>query len=73
MRRWMTTVSRSRTYAFAEVIAMIRPYLVARSFSGLLLTFGHLAFAVSVFWMLLTPKSTDEKTKPTLPRLGAES
>ena len=53
-------------HAFSAVVSMTRPYLVARSFSGLLLTLGHIAFAVSVFWMLFLPKRPDENSKPTL-------
>ncbi|MFP4282593.1 MAG: hypothetical protein ACLFU2_08240, partial [Opitutales bacterium] len=51
---------------FAEVVNMTRPYLVARSFSGVLITVGHVAFAISVFWMLASPRRADGESKPTL-------
>lgn len=53
-------------YEFSQVVTMTKPYLVARSFSGLLLTLGHLAFAVSVFWIVFSPKADDKTTQPTL-------
>jgi cytochrome c oxidase cbb3-type subunit I len=55
------------TYEFAQVVTMTKPYLVARSFSGLLLTLAHLAFAVSVFWIVFRPRrASDDEAKPTL-------
>jgi cbb3-type cytochrome oxidase subunit 1 len=35
------------------VVAATKPYLVVRSLSGFLITIGHLAFAVSLVWILL--------------------
>ncbi|MGF1452241.1 MAG: cbb3-type cytochrome c oxidase subunit I [Opitutales bacterium] len=34
------------------IVGQIKPYLVARSLSGILLTVGHVVFAVNFFWML---------------------
>lgn len=34
------------------IIKSLKPYLVARSLSGILLTVGHVVFAVNFFWML---------------------
>lgn len=53
------------TYSFEQVTNATRPYLIARSFSGVFLTFGHIAFAVSVFWILFQRASSD-LVKPTL-------
>ena len=53
------------TFSFEEVTNSTRPYLIARSFSGLLLTFGHIAFAISVCWILLK-RSKPDNQQPTL-------
>jgi cytochrome c oxidase cbb3-type subunit 1 len=36
---------------FLDIVAAMEPYLIARSLSGVLLTLGHVAFAVLVGWM----------------------
>jgi len=61
-----TTEDGLATYEFSQVVEMTKPYLVARSFSGLLLTLGHLSFAVSVFWIIFRPRSSEAETSPTL-------
>ncbi|NDV60893.1 hypothetical protein G0Q06_00335 [Puniceicoccales bacterium CK1056] len=53
-------------YTFLEVVENTKPWLWARSLSGLLLLVGHLAFAVNVFWMVFSPKTQDRVTEPTL-------
>lgn len=37
----------------ATIIDTLKPYLVARSLSGILLTVGHTVFAINFFWMLI--------------------
>jgi cytochrome c oxidase cbb3-type subunit 1 len=39
--------------AFLKVVAATKPYLILRSVSGLFITVGHLAFAVSLGWIML--------------------
>jgi cytochrome c oxidase cbb3-type subunit 1 len=50
---------------FLQVVANTIPYLLSRSLSGILITIGHLAFAVNFSWMLLRPRAS-QKTAPTL-------
>ena len=50
---------------FLKVVADTIPYLLSRSLSGILITIGHLAFAVNFAWMLLRPRAA-QKTEPTL-------
>ncbi|TVR53959.1 MAG: hypothetical protein EA425_02845 [Puniceicoccaceae bacterium] len=50
---------------FLEVVANTIPYLVSRSVAGIIILVGHLAFTVSVVWMILKPRSPQE-TSPTL-------
>lgn len=54
------------THSFAAVVNMMKPYLVARSVSGLLILIGHIAFAISFFWMLFSRSPHGVETKPTL-------
>jgi cytochrome c oxidase cbb3-type subunit 1 len=53
-------------YNFLEVVANTLPWLHMRSVSGLMLTIGHIAFAINVFWMIFNPAPKDSNTKPTL-------
>ncbi|MDR1011284.1 MAG: cbb3-type cytochrome c oxidase subunit I [Opitutaceae bacterium] len=53
------------TYKFMEVIQALIPYLFSRSVAGILITVGHLAFAVNLFWML-AKKRAPQNTAPTL-------
>jgi cytochrome c oxidase cbb3-type subunit 1 len=53
-------------YTFLQVVENTKPWLWARSLSGLMLLVGHLAFAVNVFWMVFSPKTQDRVTQPTL-------
>jgi cytochrome c oxidase cbb3-type subunit 1 len=48
------------------VIGTLKPYLIMRSFSGVLLTVGHVAFAISVIWMILGSRKTQGLKGPTL-------
>jgi cytochrome c oxidase cbb3-type subunit I len=50
---------------FLEVARHTLPYLFARSVAGILLTIGHLAFAVNLVWMLLAKRPAGA-TAPTL-------
>jgi len=52
-------------YTFAEVTQNINWTLVLRSLSGVLLTIGHIAFAINIFWMLGS-KPTAGLSKATL-------
>lgn len=51
---------------FLEVVQNTIPWLKARSVSGLLLTVGHVAFAVNFFWMLFAAGAVRAKQGPTL-------
>jgi cytochrome c oxidase cbb3-type subunit I len=50
---------------FLQVVANTIPYLLSRSLSGVLMTIGHLAFAVNFVWMLLRPRAP-QNSVPTL-------
>jgi cytochrome c oxidase cbb3-type subunit 1 len=50
---------------FIDVVKHTIPYLFTRSVAGVLMTIGHLAFAVSFFWMLLKPRAVGASA-PTL-------
>ena len=50
---------------FLEIVRVMSNYLVWRSLSGILIFIGHIAFAISVVWMLLKPR-TVEAGAPTL-------
>jgi len=58
-------------YTFIEIVENTKPWLIARSISGILLTVGHIAFAVSVFLMLFGWMSDSTRKGPTL--LGKEA
>ncbi len=49
-----------------DITETIKPYLIARSFSGILLTVGHAVFALNLFWMLKGGKTSESATGPTL-------
>ena len=51
--------------AFLDVVQHTIPWLFVRSVSGIIITIGHLAFAVNVGWMLLAPRPAGV-TAPTL-------
>ncbi len=53
-------------YTFLEVMQNTRPWLMSRSFSGILLTIGHLAFAINFAWILLRVQPGPEASGPTL-------
>lgn len=53
-------------YTFLETVENTKPWLWARSISGLMLLIGHLAFAINVGWILFSPKTQDQVTRPTL-------
>lgn len=54
-------------YEFSQIVSSTRIYLVGRTVSGLMLSIGHIAFAISVFWILFLPKPKDgSDSKPTL-------
>ena len=53
-------------YTFLEVVENTKPWLWARSLSGLMILVGHVAFAINVFWMIFSPKTAHQKTQPTL-------
>jgi cytochrome c oxidase cbb3-type subunit 1 len=56
---------------FMDVVRTTLPYLFSRSLAGVLITIGHIAFAVNFTWMLLKPRPT-AATAPTLFRNGVE-
>lgn len=51
--------------AFMQVVELTKKYLLSRSYAGILITVGHVAFAVNFAWMLLTPRAAGA-TAPTL-------
>jgi cytochrome c oxidase cbb3-type subunit I len=51
--------------AFIRIVEIMSNYLMWRSISGMLIFVGHIAFAVSVIWMLLKRRPA-ESTAPTL-------
>ncbi|MDR1284006.1 MAG: cbb3-type cytochrome c oxidase subunit I [Opitutaceae bacterium] len=51
--------------AFIETVKITIPYLEFRTYAGILITIGHIAFAVNFFWILLR-KRPDGPTAPTL-------
>lgn len=50
---------------FIDVVKNTLPYLFSRSAAGILITIGHIAFAVNFAWMLVKPRSV-AATAPTL-------
>ena len=52
---------------FLDIVARTLPYLRMRSWSGALMTVGHVAFAISFVWMLLG-KTRPASSGPTLLR-----
>ncbi len=50
---------------FLDIVRNTIPWLISRSVAGILLTVGHVAFAISFAWMLLKRRSIDESA-PTL-------
>ena len=50
---------------FLDVVRHTIPYLWVRSLSGMLLTVGHVAFAINVGWMIAAPRPAGA-TAPTL-------
>jgi cytochrome c oxidase cbb3-type subunit I len=53
-------------YTFIQVVENTKPWLLARSLSGLMLLVGHLAFAINVFWMVFRPARAGQSSAPTL-------
>ena len=53
-------------YTFLQVVENTKPWLWLRSLSGLMILVGHLAFAINVFWMIFSPRTQDQVTRPTL-------
>ncbi len=51
---------------FIETVENTVPWLKARSVSGLLLTVGHVAFAINFFWMLFAAGAVRSRQEPTL-------
>ena len=49
---------------FLEIVELTLPYLKSRTIGGTLMTLGHLAFAISFFWMLFAHRRED--ATPTL-------
>jgi cytochrome c oxidase cbb3-type subunit 1 len=57
--------------AFLDIVKNTIPWLKMRSYSGILITIGHLAFAINFVWMLLKARPAGA-TAPTLFRNGPE-
>jgi cytochrome c oxidase cbb3-type subunit 1 len=63
---WMQGLEMNRSsLAFIDIVQHTVPWLFVRSVAGILLTIGHVALAVNVVWMLLTPRTVGA-TAPTL-------
>ncbi|MDX2186833.1 MAG: cbb3-type cytochrome c oxidase subunit I [Opitutaceae bacterium] len=60
-----TADEQGNVVGFMQVIELLKAYLLTRSVSGILITIGHIAFAVNFTWMLLRPKAPAD-TAPTL-------
>jgi cytochrome c oxidase cbb3-type subunit 1 len=43
-------------YAFMKIMEVTLPYLFSRSVGGILMTIGHVAFAINIVWMLVRPR-----------------
>jgi cytochrome c oxidase cbb3-type subunit 1 len=56
---------------FIDVVRNTIPYLFSRSLAGVLITIGHVAFAVNFTWMLIKPRP-GTATAPTLFRNAPE-
>jgi cytochrome c oxidase cbb3-type subunit 1 len=50
---------------FLDIVELTKKYLLSRSYAGILITVGHIAFAVNFTWMLFSP-SRKGATAPTL-------
>jgi cytochrome c oxidase cbb3-type subunit 1 len=57
--------------AFMDIVKNTIPWLKMRSYSGILITIGHMAFAVNFVWMLCKAREAGV-TAPTLFRNGSE-
>jgi cytochrome c oxidase cbb3-type subunit I len=62
---------------FLETVALTKPYLVARTLSGVLMTVGHIALAAHFGWILarrwkLNPRPDPLRVRPTAPNLAGE-
>ncbi|MGC6455810.1 MAG: cbb3-type cytochrome c oxidase subunit I [Coraliomargaritaceae bacterium] len=51
---------------FLEIVQNTVPWLKARTVSGVLITIGHIAFAINFFWMLFAAGAVRAKSGPTL-------
>ncbi|MDQ8190321.1 cbb3-type cytochrome c oxidase subunit I [Roseibacillus persicicus] len=52
------------TTPFLEIVQLTLPYLKGRTHAGMLMTFGHICFAISFVWMLIAHRQ--ERSEPTL-------
>ncbi|AHF92602.1 Cbb3-type cytochrome oxidase, subunit 1 [Opitutaceae bacterium TAV1] len=57
--------------AFIETVKVTLPWLEFRTYSGILITIGHIAFAVNFVWILLRKRPAGS-TAPTLFTSGSE-
>ncbi len=57
--------------AFIDTVKHTLQYLELRSYAGVLMTIGHIAFAINFTWILLKPRKAGT-TAPTLFRTGPE-
>ncbi len=60
------TTDGSPVYTFLQVVENTKPWLWLRSLSGLMIAIGHFAFAINVFWMIFSPRTEGQATRPTL-------
>jgi cytochrome c oxidase cbb3-type subunit 1 len=49
---------------FLKVVAVTKPFLIIRSMSGMLITVGHIAFAISLAWILARLYGPHQKSVP---------
>ena len=56
---------------FMETVRNTIPWLQARSVSGVMLTVGHIAFAINFAWMLVGFFGAKDRQGPTLLSGGA--
>jgi cytochrome c oxidase cbb3-type subunit 1 len=62
-----------RVPLFLDVVRHTVPYLVSRSLAGIMITIGHLAFAVHFVWMLLQPRAATQSQSINTTAMSAAS
>jgi cytochrome c oxidase cbb3-type subunit 1 len=62
---WLQGIEMNRKETpFLEIVALTLPYLKSRTWAGSMMTLGHIFFAISFVWMLMSKQSA--RTTATL-------